>query len=245
VKTVLLIPARYGSSRFAGKPLALINGKPMIQHVFERAGRAEGIDEIYIATDDERIAEAARSFSAEVIMTGADAESGTDRINDAALQLGLNDADLIVNLQGDQPLVDPRSLEQVIQLFNADPGAFEMATLAYEITDPSERDDPKHVKMVFDEDDYALYFSRSCIPFGRDTSDYPVYKHLGIYAYTRRFVANFASLPLGRLENLEKLEQLRALEFGHRIKIAVSPYDSIEVDTPEDILSCEKFLSQA
>lgn len=242
MKTVLLIPARYGSSRFAGKPLALINGKPMIQHVYERAGQATGIDEIYIATDDQRIADVAVGFGAEVVMTAAEAASGTDRIDDAARQLELADDDLIINLQGDQPLVDPRSLEQVVRLFSDEPGAFEMATLAYEITDPAERIDPKHVKMVFGEDGYALYFSRTCIPFGRDTDNYPVYKHLGIYAYTRRFVAQFAALPLGKLEDLEKLEQLRALEFGYRIKVDVSLHDSIEVDLPEDIALCEESL---
>lgn len=244
MKKVLLIPARYGSSRFAGKPLALINGKPMIQHVYERAGQAVGIDEVYIATDDQRIADVAENFGAKVIMTAAEAASGTDRINDAAQQLGLADNDLIINLQGDQPLVDPRSLEQVLNLFDAEPDSFEMATLAYEITDPAERNDPKHVKMVCNEEGYALYFSRACIPYGRDTDDYPVYKHLGIYAYTRRFVAEFAALPLGKLEDLEKLEQLRALEYGHRIKVGVSRYDSIEVDTPEDITCCEKFLKE-
>lgn len=243
MKTVLLIPARYGSSRFAGKPLALINGKPMIQHVYERAGLAEGIDQIYIATDDQRIADAARAFDAQVVMTSAEAASGTDRIDDAATQLALNDEDLIINLQGDQPLVDPSSLGLVRRLFDEEPGAFEMATLAYQITNPAERDDPKHVKMVFSDDGYALYFSRACIPYGRDTKTYPVFKHLGVYAYTRRFVSAFAALPLGQLEDLEKLEQLRALEHGHRIKVGISLYDSPEVDTPEDILLCEQALS--
>ncbi|WP_394132754.1 8-amino-3,8-dideoxy-manno-octulosonate cytidylyltransferase KdsB [Shewanella maritima] len=243
MKVTLLIPARYGSSRFPGKPLAPINGKPMIQHVYERASLAKGLDNIYVATDDERIQQAVESFGGQVVMTDPQAASGTDRINDAIDQLGLADDDLVINLQGDQPLIDPISIEQIITLFKRHPGEFEMATLGFEIIDKQERDDPLHVKMVFDNDFYALYFSRSCIPFGRDTDDYPVYKHLGVYAYTRRFVNTFAKLPLGKLEDLEKLEQLRALEHGHKIKVAISAFDSPEVDTPEDIRKCELRLA--
>ncbi|GGY91215.1 MAG: 3-deoxy-manno-octulosonate cytidylyltransferase synthetase [Shewanella sp.] len=243
MNVTLLIPARYGSSRFAGKPLAPINGKPMIQRVYERALLAKGIDNIYVATDDERIKQAVESFGGQVIMTDPAAASGTDRINDAITQLGLADDDLVINLQGDQPLIDPISIEQMVDLFKRHPGEFEMATLAYQITDPVELDDPKHVKMVFDNNNFALYFSRACIPFGRDVQEYPVYKHLGVYAYTRRFVETFAKLPMGRLENLEKLEQLRALEYGYPIKIAISAFDSPEVDTPEDIRRCEQRLA--
>ncbi|MBT1446045.1 3-deoxy-manno-octulosonate cytidylyltransferase [Shewanella sp. JM162201] len=242
MNVTLLIPARYGSSRFPGKPLAPINGKPMIQHVYERAGLAKGLSAIYVATDDVRIKEAVEAFGGKVVMTGAEAASGTDRIEDAITQLGLADDDLVINLQGDQPLIDPISIEQVIELFARHPGEFEMATLGYQISDKEELDDPKHVKMVFDNDMYALYFSRARIPFGRDVSEYPVYKHLGVYAYTRRFVHTFNSLPLGKLEDLEKLEQLRALEYGHKIKVAISAFDSPEVDTPEDIRRCENRL---
>ncbi|MBR9727115.1 8-amino-3,8-dideoxy-manno-octulosonate cytidylyltransferase KdsB [Shewanella intestini] len=243
MKVILLIPARYGSSRFPGKPLAPINGKPMIQHVFERASLAKGLDSIYVATDDDRIKDAVESFGGKVVMTDPNAASGTDRINDAIDQLGLDDDDLVINLQGDQPLIDPISIEQIVTLFHRHPGEFEMATLGFELVDIKERDDPLHVKMVFDNDFNALYFSRSCIPFGRDTNDYPVYKHLGVYAYTRRFVNAFAKLPLGKLEDLEKLEQLRALEHGYKIKVAISAFDSPEVDTPEDIRKCELRLA--
>lgn len=243
MSTTLLIPARYGSQRFAGKPLALIAGKPMIQRVYEKAEEAKGIDAVYVATDDQRIADAVSAFGGKFVMTSPDAESGTDRINDAANQLGLKEDDLVINLQGDQPLIDPRTIEQIVDLFDREELDFEMATLGYEIKDESELDDPKHVKMVFDNEGYALYFSRAKIPFGRDTNDYPVYKHLGIYAYTKRFIENFSSLPVGRLESLEKLEQLRALENGEKIMTAISPYDSPEVDTQEDIMICEKKLS--
>lgn len=243
MNVTLLIPARYGSSRFPGKPLAPINGKPMIQHVYERAALAKGITAIYVATDDERIKAAVESFGGQVIMTDENAASGTDRIEDAITQLGLKDDDLVINLQGDQPLIDPITIEQIVSLFERHPGEFDMATLGVQITKESELNDPMHVKMVFDNDYNALYFSRAAIPFGRDTKDYPVYKHLGIYGYTRAFISTFAKLPLGRLEDLEKLEQLRALEYGYKIKVAISAFDSPEVDTPEDIRICEARLA--
>lgn len=243
MNVTLLIPARYASSRFPGKPLALINGKPMIQHVYERASLAKGLTNIYVATDDERIKAVVEGFGGKVVMTSPDAASGTDRINEAITLLGLKDDDLVINLQGDQPLINPTSIEQVINLFANHPGEFEMATLGFEIVNKAELDDPMHVKMVFDNNHYALYFSRARIPFGRDSQDYPVYKHIGLYAYTRKFVQNFAALPLGRLEDLEKLEQLRALEHGHRIKIAISAFDSTEVDVPDDIRKCEQLLA--
>ena len=243
MNVTLLIPARYGSSRFPGKPLAPINGKPMIQHVYERASLAKGLTDIYVATDDDRIKDAVEGFGGKVVMTSAEAASGTDRIEDAITQLGLAEEDLVVNLQGDQPLIDPISIEQIISLFERHPGEFGMATLGFQITEEEELNDPKHVKLVFDNEFNALYFSRARIPFGRDTDDYPVYKHLGVYAYTRKFVHTFAKLPLGRLEDLEKLEQLRALEHGYKIKVAISAFDSPEVDTPEDIRICESRLA--
>lgn len=243
MNVTLLIPARYGSSRFPGKPLAPINGKPMIQHVYERASLAKGLDAVYVATDDVRIKDAVESFGGKVVMTDPEAASGTDRIDDAINQLGLNDDDIIINVQGDQPLIDPIAVEQLISLFERHPGEFNMATLAVEITNKAELDNPNHVKVVFDNNYNALYFSRARIPFGRDSNDHPVYKHLGIYAYTRSFISTFAKLPLGRLEELEKLEQLRALEHGHKIKIAISAFDFPEVDTPEDIRICEARLA--
>ncbi|SIR19732.1 8-amino-3,8-dideoxy-manno-octulosonate cytidylyltransferase KdsB [Shewanella morhuae] len=243
MNVTLLIPARYASSRFPGKPLALINGKPMIQHVYERASLAKGLTNIYVATDDDRIKAVVEGFGGNVVMTSPDAASGTDRINEAISLLGLKDDDLVINLQGDQPLINPTSIEQLINLFKDHPGEFEMATLGLVIDNKAELDDPMHVKMVFDNNDFALYFSRARIPFGRDTQDYPVYKHLGVYAYTRKFVQAFAALPLGRLEELEKLEQLRALEHGYKIKIAISDFDSVEVDVPDDIRKCEQRLA--
>ncbi|QSX32055.1 3-deoxy-manno-octulosonate cytidylyltransferase [Shewanella avicenniae] len=242
MKVILIIPARYGSSRFPGKPLAMIKGKPMIQRVYERAQLAQGIDEIYVATDDDRIAAAVTGFNGNVVMTTSDLASGTDRINQAIAHLGLADEDLVINLQGDQPLADPDSLEQLATLFKQAPNQFEMATLAYQFGENDDPLDPNQVKVVFDNDMFALYFSRSPIPFGRDCSEYPIYKHLGVYAYTCRFLKTFAALPMGRLEQLEKLEQLRALEHGHRIKLAFSKFNSTEVDTPEDVARCERLM---
>ncbi|GLS84290.1 3-deoxy-manno-octulosonate cytidylyltransferase [Paraferrimonas haliotis] len=242
MKTVILIPARFGSTRFPGKPLTLINGKPMIERVIERAKLTKGADAIYVATDDKRIADVVESAGAFAVMTDSDLPSGTDRINQAAQRIGLNDEDIIINLQGDQPVVDPNTLEQLIELFKNHPGEFEMATLAFQITDAKQIADPNQVKVVFDNQHNALYFSRSTIPHGRDQAEFPVYKHLGIYGYSAGFVNTFAHLPMGRLESLEKLEQLRALENGYKIRIAISGIDSTEVDTPSDVQRAEQTL---
>ena len=181
MKTVLLIPARYGSTRFEGKPLVRIQEKTMIECVYRQTAQARGVDEIYIATDDERIACVVRDFGGKVVMTTAPAISGTDRINDAAEQLGLAQDDVIINVQGDQPIVHPRSIEQLVELFQDSNKVFDMASVAYRITDEAQCDDPKNVKVVFDTQQRALYFSRSRIPFGRDVKKYPIYKHLGLY----------------------------------------------------------------
>ncbi len=208
----------------------------MIQHVYERVSRARGIKAVYVATDDERISSLVKNFGGNTIMTGSDAQCGTDRIAEAADLLGLNDNDLIVNIQGDQPMVHPESIEDVISPFVIDYRSdFEMSTLVYKIRNQQEITNPKDVKTTFDNQMFALYFSRASIPFGRDFHHTEYYKHLGIYAYTRKFVKTFCALPMGRLENIEKLEQLRALEYGHKIKIVLSKHDSPEVDLPGDI----------
>lgn len=245
MKATVFIPARYQSSRFPGKPLADIAGKPMIQHVYERVSKAQGLNGVYVATDDERIAKVVTGFGGEVVMTGVDANSGTDRIAEAADQVGLSDDDLIVNVQGDQPLVHHESIEDVIAPFMAaDYSAeFEMSTLVFKIIQQHEITSPKDVKTVFDNDGFALYFSRATIPHGRDYWDHDSFKHLGVYAYTRRFVEWFRQLPMGRLEDIEKLEQLRVLEHGKKIKIQISQHDSPEVDLPTDIDVMESLLS--
>jgi 3-deoxy-manno-octulosonate cytidylyltransferase (CMP-KDO synthetase) len=247
MKIAVIIPSRFGSSRFEGKPLVLICGKPMIQRVFEAALGAKQVTDVVVATDDPRIADAVAGFGGRAVMTAADNRSGTDRVADAAARMGLSPDDIVINVQGDQPLLDPRCIEQVAApLFSAPKiGGDEigMTTLAFCIVNPDEITNPKDVKVTFDIRGHALYFSRSPIPFGRDPGTvFDTYKHLGVYAYTRRFLETFRRLPEGRLEAIEKLEQLRALEHGYRIQVVVTPYDSPEVDLPDDIVRIEKLL---
>ena len=240
----VVIPCRYGSSRFQGKPLAPIAGIPMIQHVYDRACRARGVEKVVVATDDERIADAVKAFGGAAVMTSSSARSGTDRVAEAAGQLSAASGDIVVNVQGDQPLLDPRNVEAVTAPFFSEPEV-RITTLAFRILDEREKTDPKDVKVTMDRRGYALYFSRSTIPFCRDEGQaYDIYKHLGIYAYRRDFLDQFCRLPEGALETLEKLEQLRALEWGHPIRVVVTEYDSPEVDLPEDISRIEQRLRQ-
>ncbi len=241
-KIFVVIPCRYGSSRFAGKPLAPIAGVPMIRHVYERARRAGQVEKVVVATDDARIAEAVGDFGGEVVMTSERARSGTDRVAEAAGKLPIDSADIVVNVQGDQPLLEPKNIEAVAAPFFSEPG-IEMATLAFRIVDEREITDPKDVKVALDRRGFALYFSRAAIPFCRDGGrSCDMLKHLGIYAYRRDFLDVFCRLPAGELEEAEKLEQLRALEWGHRIRVVVTEYDSPEVDLPEDISRIEARL---
>ncbi len=245
VDVVAIIPARYDSNRFKGKPLAKIAGKPMIQHVVERARQVELLSRVVVATDDERIADCVSSFGGEYVMTRSDHVSGSDRLAEAAERLGISEHDVVVNIQGDQPLFPPEVVEQVARPLLDDP-ALPMSTLIYKIVREEEINDPNHVKTVFDRDSHALYFSRSPIPFQRnpdDTISPTYYKHLGFYAYRKGFLLTFVALPEGEWERFEKLEQLRALEYGYKIKVILTPHDSIEVDTPEDLRRVEAFLA--
>jgi 3-deoxy-manno-octulosonate cytidylyltransferase (CMP-KDO synthetase) len=247
MKIVAFIPARYDSARFPGKPLALIAGKPMIQHVYERAKICPEFSEVFIATDDERIAECVRGFRGRAVMTRGDHASGTDRIAEAAFRMDLQSDDLVINVQGDQPAFSPLCIPYLIRPLTEHTDA-PMSTLVFRIADERGVNDPrnpKHVKTVSDKDGYALFFSRSLIPHYRESgADKIYYKHLGFYAYGVDFLKTFARLPLGALEDAEKLEQLRAVEYGYKIKIVESPYDSFEVDTPDDINIAEKILAQ-
>lgn len=243
-KITALIPARYQSNRFEGKPLALIAGKPMIQHVVERAQGVALLSQVVVATDDERIARVVEGFGGVSVMTRRDHATGTDRLAEAAHLLGLADEDIIVNIQGDQPLFPPEIVEQVARPL-IDDAALPMATLIYKIIRPEEIPDPNHVKTVFDCHGNALYFSRAPIPFQRDPgeSESPTYyKHLGFYAYRKGFLDTFVKLPEGQWERFEKLEQLRALEFGYTIRVVLTDHDSVEVDTPKDLLRVEELL---
>jgi 3-deoxy-manno-octulosonate cytidylyltransferase (CMP-KDO synthetase) len=245
MKILAFIPARYGSTRFPGKPVAPIAGKPMIQHVYERALACAELEAVYVATDDERIREAVEAFGGRVIMTAAEHHSGTDRINEAARKTGVADEDVVVNIQGDQPLLRPALISNLVEPLLKDTD-IPMATLKCLIKDPGALNNPNQVKVVTDRRGLALYFSRYPIPFCReDKSAGRHYKHLGIYAYRMDFLARLSSLPEGKLESLERLEQLRALENGFKIKVVDTDYDSAEVDVPEDIAKVEAEMNRA
>lgn len=235
-KVVAVIPARYHSNRFEGKPLADIMGKPMIQRVYERAQAVPLLSRVAVATDDERIAACVRGFGGEAVMTRNDHVSGTDRLAEAVSLMGVDEHDVVVNIQGDQPLFDAAVVEQVARPLLDDP-ALPMATLIYRIIRPEEINDPNHVKTVFDRQGRALYFSRSPIPHQRDPGGTvpTYYKHLGFYAYRKGFLLTFVGLPEGEWEHFEKLEQLRALEYGYTIQVVLTEHDSVEVDTPADL----------
>ncbi len=243
MKIVSFIPSRFGSTRFPGKPLALISGKPMIQHAYECATACKDVSEVYITTDDQRIFDRAQEFGGKAIMTKEQHPSGTDRIAEAAKQLHLKKNDLIVNIQGDQPIFNPSVISQMIAPLIDDKN-IQMGTLKYKITSKDEITNSNIVKVVTDSNDFALYFSRSAIPFFRDSiNSGTYYKHLGFYAYRLNALIEFSNMPIGNLEAAEKLEQLRALENGFKIKVVETPHDSIEVDTPEDIKKIEDSLS--
>ncbi len=247
VKVIAIIPARYQSGRFPGKPLSVIDNKPMIQHVVERAKESKTLSMVVVATDDQRIADTVNNFGGEVVITGNNHISGTDRLAEAAEMLNIKNRDIVVNIQGDQPLFPPAVIKQVAEPLLQDEN-LPMSTLVYKITRPEEITDPNHVKTVFDCNNNALYFSRSTIPYIRadnnSNSYYPYYKHLGFYAYRKEFLSRFVKLKEGRWEKLEKLEQLRALENGFTIRVIETEHDSIEVDTPADAKRVEKLILQ-
>jgi 3-deoxy-manno-octulosonate cytidylyltransferase (CMP-KDO synthetase) len=243
MRIVAVIPSRFGSTRFEGKPLAPICGKPMIQYVYESAKRSTTISQVVVATDDHRIVAAVEHFGGEALITSENMRSGTDRAAAAADLLDLTDDDIVINVQGDQPLIDPRCFEQVVAPLIAAP-ELGMSTLAIKIADRQEYQNPKDCKVVMDTRGFALYFSRAPVPFGRDEGQmFDCYKHLGVYAYRKGFLDIFKRLPGGRLEEIEKLEQLRALEHGHPIYVEITSYDSPEVDVPEDITRIEMYLN--
>jgi 3-deoxy-manno-octulosonate cytidylyltransferase (CMP-KDO synthetase) len=225
-----VIPARYESSRFPGKPLAIIAGKSMLQHVWERARCARTLSRVVIATDDERILREAHRFEAEACMTRGDHPSGSDRVAEVAAGAR---ADVIVNIQGDEPLIDPDAVDAAVKgLLEVE--APPMGTLKKRIEDPAELSNPNVVKVVTDLEGNAIYFSRSAIPYARGGVAVH-YKHVGLYVYRREFLLGYSSLTRGPLEEAEKLEQLRALENGFKIRVVETGYESLGVDTPEDL----------
>ena len=225
-----VIPARFASTRFPGKALVSLGGKPIVQHVYDRASSARHLTSVVIATDDDRIADVARGFGARIQMTREDHPSGTDRVAEVASS---GAASVIVNIQGDEPLIDPAAIDAAV-LALLDDDKVSMATLKCLITDPSEIQNPNVVKVVTAANGDAIYFSRCPIPFHRqDPQTY--YKHIGLYVYRRDLLLQYSDLPMGPLEKAERLEQLRAIENGYRIRVAETDYESLGVDTPEDL----------
>lgn len=236
-----VIPARYGSSRFEGKVLADIHGKPMLQWVWEAAKKAKILDEVIIACDDRRIEEAAESFGGKAVFTSKEHPSGTDRICEVVNPLEVK---VVVNIQADEPLIEPVMIENVARPLLDSP-QLNMATLMKEIDDPQDIADPNVVKVLTDKNGLALYFSRAGIPYQRDKSiEVTYYKHIGLYAYTKDFLFIFKNLPESTLERIEKLEQLRVLEQGFRIKVIETKISTVGVDTPVDLERVRKAFTK-
>jgi 3-deoxy-manno-octulosonate cytidylyltransferase (CMP-KDO synthetase) len=245
MKFIGVIPARYASTRLPGKPLADIHGKPMIQWVYENARKA--LDRVIVATDDHRVVEAVEAFGGEVMMTAADHQSGTDRIGEVARKLGdsLNAADVVVNIQGDEPYIQTQQIELLSALFADE--EVQIGTLVKKIDNTEVLFNPNIPKVVLDKSSHALLFSRSAIPFARDVEKeewlkhHTYYKHIGMYAYRVSTLLELVQLPIGKLEQAESLEQLRWLENGYKIKVAMTLLESLAVDTPEDLEKARRF----
>src|SRR3972149_5893249 len=253
---IAIIPARYGSTRFPGKSLALISGKPMIQWVYERTKRSRLVNRVIVATDDDRIAKAVAAFDGEAVMTSLSPPSGTDRIAEVANK---TDCAFVVNVQGDEPLIQPDMIDEAVAPLLNDPSIY-MGTLCKKIEDREEAFDPNVVKVVFDEKGFALYFSRAPIPWDRDgwagknqepevRSQMPgteshMYKHIGLYVYRRDFLLSYSKMPPTPLEEIEKLEQLPPLEPGYKIKVVVTEHESFGVDIPGDLGKIQKHIDR-
>lgn len=240
---IAIIPARYASTRFPGKPLALLAGKPVIGHVYKQVTKV--LSEVWVATDDNRVFEAVRAFGGKAVMTRADHKSGTDRIEEAAEKIN-TDADVIVNVQGDEPFIQPSQIKTLCGLFD-DP-ATQIATLGKPFTSMDAVKNPNSPKIVTDNKGFALYFSRSIIPFVRGKEEdtwlehYPYLKHLGIYAYRREVLREVTRLPQSSLEKAESLEQLRWLQNGYHIRVGITNAETIGIDTPQDLERAERFV---
>ena len=245
MKFIGIIPARYASTRFPGKPLAILGGKTVIQRVYEQASSV--LEEAYVATDDERILQAVEKFGGHAVMTRADHKSGTDRIEEAAEKIG-TDADVIINIQGDEPFIQPSQIETLMRLF--DNPTTQIGTLGKRFESMEATLNPNSPKIVTDLQGFALYFSRSVIPYVRGQEQgewlrhYPYLKHLGLYAYRREVLREITMLPQSPLEKAESLEQLRWLENGYRIRVGLTDVETVGIDTPDDLRRAEEFLSR-
>ena len=242
-KVIVVIPARYGSTRLPGKPLISLAGKPMIQRVVERAQLAERVDRVIVATDDERIVQAVQAFSGEARMTRTEHRTGTERVAEVAAHEG---GDVFVNVQGDEPLLDPHAIDVAVNSLLEEPQA-SISTVATAIKTPADIMDPNVVKTVLDFDGNALYFSRAPIPWVRDTASkiqVRHLKHLGLYVFQREALLEYPTFPQGELERIEQLEQLRWLENGWKIRVAEVEHDAVSVDVPEDVARVEGLLQK-
>jgi len=246
MKYIAVIPARYASTRFPGKPLAVLGGKTVIQRVYEQVSSV--LSEVYVATDDERIREAVAGFGGQAVMTRSDHKSGTDRIQEAVEKIA-TDADIVINVQGDEPFIQPAQVETLMHLFDAP--ETQIGTLGKRFESMEAVENPNSPKIVTDARGFALYFSRSVIPFVRGKEsrewfgEYPFLKHLGIYAYRREVLAAVTRLPQSPLEKAESLEQLRWLENGYRIRVGLTDVETVGIDTPEDLQRAETFLMKS
>lgn len=242
MKVVAIIPSRYGSSRFPGKPLAMIAGKPMIQWVYENVSKAAFLDAVYVATDDQRIFDCVEGFGGRALMTSDKHTCGTDRLAECAEILKLEDEDIVLNIQGDEPLINPQMVADLYSNFE-DVDVY-MGTLKKLIKEDDELDNPNVVKVINDVNDYAIYFSRYCIPFERDGKKTNHYKHVGAYGYKTWFLKKYSKMEKTSLEISESLEQLRVVENGMKIKVKETEYQTIGVDTPEQIALVENQLTK-
>jgi 3-deoxy-manno-octulosonate cytidylyltransferase (CMP-KDO synthetase) len=244
IRTLGVIPARYGAQRFPGKPLARIAGKPLVQRVYEQARQAARLDEVIVATDDTRILEVVEGFGGTAVLTSPACPSGTDRAAEASRPIV---CELVVNIQGDEPLLKPAMIDQLVDGMHQVPDCV-MGTLARPIESAEVWANPNVVKVVFDPTGRALYFSRAPVPYVREAGGGFVagmaYKHIGLYAYRKDFLQRFVTWPASPLERAEKLEQLRALENGWAIRVWITPYDSIGVDQPQDVALVEEILAR-
>jgi len=242
-KVIVVIPSRYASTRLPGKPLVLLAGKPMVQHVYEQAKRAQTVHRVLVATDDQRISDAVTSFGGEARMTRSDHRTGTERIAEVAAHEA---GDVFVNVQGDEPLIDPVAIDTAVGALLEEPQA-QISTVATPIRHAGDIMDPNVVKTVLDFDGNALYFSRAPIPWIRDTQQkmhVKYWKHLGLYVFQREALLEYPTLPQGELEKIEQLEQLRWLENGWKIRVAEVAHDAVSVDVPEDVARVEKLMQK-
>jgi 3-deoxy-manno-octulosonate cytidylyltransferase (CMP-KDO synthetase) len=247
-KAVVIIPARFHSTRFPGKPLAQLHGKPLIQHVYDQSISAKKVETVFVATDDRRIFDSVIGFGGKAIMTSPDHTSGTDRVAEAAKNIN---CETVVNVQGDEPFIKPEMIDDVVDLLSDSKAS--IGTLARKISEVEEIRSPHVVKVVVDREGFALYFSRSPVPYHRDQwkslngliggEDIEIFKHIGIYSYRKDVLLRFSGLAQSRLERIEKLEQLRALSAGIAIKVKETVYDTLGIDTAEDLKKAEEWLS--